>query len=249
MFQQEIELSSQWMNAAGAQGFSPPPRWVLPEPQAVFVTNPLSRRPRMPAETRTALPYPGGLLLHSGLPNPGFHSVLRRYSAQWSRASLPVWVHLIPSNPAETAEMVRELEGIEGVAAVEIGLEPGIEPAKALEILAAAAGELPVVAAVPLNSIWRDWVQRSPAAGVSAITLSAPRGSLPGSGETQIGGRLYGPSLFPLVLESVRELHQASLKVIAGAGVFSRREGQALIAAGAAGVQVDLALWKGWIEP
>ena len=247
MFEQEIELPSLWMNAAGVQGFSPPPRWTLPEPQGVFVTNPLSRRPRTPAEARAVLPYPGGVLLHSGLTNPGFHNVLRKYAVHWARTSLPVWVHLIPSNSSEVSEMVRELEEVEGVTAIEIGLEPGIDPAAALEILAAAAGELPIIAAVPLNGIGQDWVRRCSKTGISAITISAPRGSHLGPDGVLISGRLYGPSLFPLVLAAVRDLTQAGLKVIAGAGVFSLREGKALIAAGASAVQVDLVLWKGWL--
>ena len=215
----------------------------------MFITNPLSRRPRSPAGLRAAISYPGGLLLHSGLPNPGFHSILRKVSAQWARSPLPVWVHLIPGSPAETAEMVRELEEVEGVAAVEIGLEPGLESAAVLDILSAAAGELPIIAAAPLNSPWQDWIRRCSSVGVSTITLSAPRGSHLGPGGAVISGRLYGPALFPLVLSAVRELRPSGLKVIAGAGIFGLREGKILLSAGAEAVQIDLALWKGYLEP
>lgn len=201
----------------------------------------------MPAAERSALPYPGGLLLHSGLPNPGFHAVLRKYSAHWARSPIPIWVHLIPANPAEANEMVRELENTEGVSAVEVSVEANEDGAAALDILAAARGELPLVACLPLSVVNQAWVRQIAALGAAAVTLSAPRGMLPLPGGKPIGGRLYGPALFPLVLSSLSALRKMNLSVIAGAGIFQRKDAQALLALGATAVQVDTALWRGWL--
>ena len=243
----EIEIPSPWMNAAGSMGYTPPSRWSLPEAQGIFVTNPISRRPRRPAAERAALAYPGGLLLHSGLPNPGFHPALRKYALHWSRSQLPVWVHLIPAVPDEAAEMVRELEDIEGISAVEIGVEPGEDASAALEILAASAGERPLVAALPLSVVGQPWLSRLPDLGVSAVTLSPPRGTLSGGSGRLVSGRMYGPSLFPFVLAGVAALHALHLTVIAGAGIYTRSDAEMILHAGAAAVQVDTALWRGWL--
>ncbi len=229
-------------------GFYPPAHWPLPETQGIFVTNPLSRRPRTPAAERCALPYPGGLLLHSGLPNPGFHAVLRKYSGHWARAPMPIWVHLIPTNPAEANEMVRELENTEGVRAVEVSVDANEDGSAALDILAAARGELPLVVSLPLSVLNQAWVKQIASLGAAGLTLSAPRGMLPLPGGKLTGGRLYGPALFPQVLASLSTLRKLNLPVIAGAGIFQRKDAQALLALGAAAVQVDTALWRGWLS-
>jgi NAD(P)H-dependent flavin oxidoreductase YrpB (nitropropane dioxygenase family) len=49
------------------------------------------------------------------------------------------------------------------------------------------------------------------------------------------------------VLASLLALRKLNLPVIAGAGVFQRKDAQALLALGAAAVQVDTALWRGWL--
>jgi len=92
----DLELCSTWLNAASTLGFAPPAEgWNWPEMQGGFVTNPVSLNPRTPAEARAVLPYPGGCLLHTGLPNPGLKAVLRKFAERWARGSLPVWVHLL----------------------------------------------------------------------------------------------------------------------------------------------------------
>ena len=163
-------------------------------------------------------------------------------------ASMPVWVHIIPSVPAEAAEMVRELEDIEGIRAIEVGVEPGGDPGAALEILAASVGERPLIAALPLTVVGQPWLQRLPGLGVSAVTLTAPRGSLPGETGRPVSGRLYGPGLMPFILAGVIALHDLNLTVIAGAGVYRRADAEALLHAGAAAVQLDTVLWRGWMD-
>jgi dihydroorotate dehydrogenase (NAD+) catalytic subunit len=234
------------MNAAGAAGFTPPAHWPLAEAIGVFITNPISLSARTPAIARSVIPFSGGYLLHSGLPNPGLRAVLKKYAHHWARAAYPVWVHLIPATPFEAAAMVRELEGLENVGAVEIGLEIDENPENALSILAAAAGELPVVAAVPFTTAG-PWLKQLPAAGAAAVTLSAPRGLLNDPAGRAVTGRLYGPALLPQMMATITDTCRLDLTVIAGAGVWSRTDAQALLAAGASAVQVDGILWRGGV--
>ena len=120
-----LELSSPYLNAAGFLGFAPDtkanPLW---QHLGAFVTNPISALPRKPAESRQVIPYPGGFLMHTGLPNPGFRSVFKKYALRWQRASLPIIVHLIAEEASTLTHMARQLETIENVLAIELGFAP-----------------------------------------------------------------------------------------------------------------------------
>lgn len=277
MYKQDLYLSKPLLNAAGSLGFAPNPHGTLDlEPFGAFVTNPISRLPRSPAEGRTCCAYPGGFLLHTGWPNPGLRAVLRLQAPRWADAPLPIIVHLLAENPPEVAEMVRALEGLENVLAIELGIPPQASREQVAALVRAARGELPVIACLPFEravELVQVVVQDAP--GVTAISLAAPRGVLP-LGEVAasknatrfpsggfVSGRLYGPAVFPLALAAVAALAapmaaakaatlvavidnppaKTDLKIIAGGGVYSRADVQAMLAAGAAAVQIDSALW------
>ena len=104
------------MNAAGMLGFFPDPHASLDFSRfGAFVTNPISHLPRTPAKGTRFMPYPGGFLLHTGLPNPGLSQAIRRYGRYWASSSLPVIVHLLAQNPDELAWMVEQIEGVGSV--------------------------------------------------------------------------------------------------------------------------------------
>jgi dihydroorotate dehydrogenase (NAD+) catalytic subunit len=248
VLRQDLYLASPWMNAAGSLGFAPPTVWPVPEPVGAFITNPISLGPRTPAAARGQQVFPGGVLIHSGLPNPGLSRVLRAYGERWKQSSLPVWVHLFGSNPDEIHQMVMRIEGREGVEAIELGLPPGAPAEVLLAFIEAAYGELPLVVNLPLTAVDEPWLARLPGLGVSAISLGAPRGALPASSGGLLKGRLYGPALFPFMLAAVQSARRVDLPVIAGAGVYRRQDAQALRDAGAWAVQLDTVLWRGWVE-
>lgn len=248
MQRQDLYLASPWLNAAGMFGFAPSSaaRWPVTEPMGAFITNPISLAPRTPAAERCLIQYPGGVLLHSGLPNPGLTRVLRKYSERWAQSSLPIWVHLIGSNPDEIHEMVERLESREGVMAIELGLPPDIHGEAALTFVEAALGELPLVVHLPITAAGEPWLKELARLGASAVSLGAPRGTLVNNTSRPVSGRVYGPSLFPLTLAAVQSAHRIGIPIIAGAGIFRRQEAQALRDAGAWAIQLDTILWRGW---
>ena len=249
MIRQELELSSPWMNASGALGFTPaaPPGWPLPETLGAFITNPISLTPRTPAAERACLPYSGGFLLHSGLPNPGLSAALRRFSKRWAQSPVPVWVHILADTPAQAADLVRRLENCAGVAGIEIGLPADGGGEMALDLVRAALGELPLAACLPLNLAGEDWVKKLPDLGASAITLSAPRGALLNENGKPVRGRLFGPALLPWMFPALFQLRKLGLPLIAGAGIQRRADAEALLKAGAVAIQIDSPLWRGWL--
>ena len=250
---QDLDFRSPWLNAAGSLGYNPPEKWVWSEPIGAFITNPVSLFPRTPAEERVVIPFPGGFLMHSGLPNPGLKGLLAG-ARRWERATVPLWVHIFGDTPEEIEHMVRVLESQEAVSAIELGIGPRTDPELALKLARAGVGELPLVVNIPLTVAAEGWVDKLAGLGASAVSLGAPRGLLPASGSSPasgnpgvavklIAGRLYGPALLPLALAAVCALRRQPLPLIAGGGVYRKADGEALLAAGAVAVQLDSVLW------
>jgi len=241
----ELGIQPGWLNAAGMLGFAPPPAWPLEHPPVAFVTAPISYKARSPAHDRRCISYPGGMILHTGWPNPGFRKVVRLYAQRWARSNVPVWVHLLAERSYEVDKMVRWLEEAEGVAAVEISLPPAARDNERQELIEAALGELPLVLCVPLDQVNTEWAARAVKSGVSVISLSAPRGVLPASNGSTVHGRCYGPGLLPLSLQALTCLREKDLPLIAGCGVYDWTAYEMMLKAGAAAVKLDTVLWRG----
>jgi dihydroorotate dehydrogenase (NAD+) catalytic subunit len=239
----DLYFSKPFMNAAGTLGFAPDTRAEVPwETFGAFVTNPLSLRPRHPAARPEVIAYPGGFLLHTGLPNPGFNASLRKYASRWDKSSLPVIVHLMADRPEETRHMVRALETQENVMAAELGFAPLLAEDILLLTLEMCVGEVPLIFSLPVEQVL-SLGPRLVQGGAQAISITAPRGALNTEHSSLITGRLYGPSLFPRALETVYSAAKIGLPVIGAGGVWSRENAEAMISTGALAVQVDAALW------
>lgn len=242
----ELEIHPGWMNAEGMLGYAPPGIWPLEQPPIVFVTDPVSYQPRSPAADRQCVFYPGGMVIHTGWPNPGFHKVVQAFRQRWERAGVPVWVHLLGERPFEMDKMVRSLEELDGVAAVEISLPLNMKDNDSLDLIDAALGELPLVLCVPLDQLNTGLISRAVQLGVSAVSVSAPHGMLPLAGNTTVHGRCYGPGLLPLALQALACLRDMDVPFIAGCGVYDTAGIETMLKAGAAAVKLDTVLWRGW---
>jgi dihydroorotate dehydrogenase len=247
-YKQDLTFATPLMNAAGSLGFAPEARAAVEwGALGAFVTNPLSLRPRRPTAFPDSLPYPGGFLLHSGLPNPGLSGALKKYRRWWAEADLPVILHLMADRPDETARMVRMLEGLENIAAVELGFAPLLAGDLIQMTVESSLGELPLIVNLPFDQVL-TLGPRVIEAGAAAVSLAAPRGALPADqgGETvPVTGRLYGPALFPQAFDLVRSAARLGLPVIGGVGVYSQENASAMLAAGALAVQLDAVFWRG----
>lgn len=248
IFKRDLIFLTPLMNAAGTLGFSPDPRAAINWSDfGAFVTNPISLRSRTAAKNPELIEYPGGFLLHNGLPNPGLSTVLKKHARHWADTDLPIIVNLMADRPEETARMVRTLEGVENVAAVELGFAPLLATDIILLAVEMSLGEIPLIVNLPFEQVL-NLGPRLVQIGATAISLAAPRGALP-KGEGIVTGRLFGPSLFPQSLDLVRNASRLGLPIIGGCGVYSHENADAMLAAGALAVQIDTALWKtGWME-
>jgi len=246
MSEYSLAFDPPLMNAAGSLGFAPDWRSMKNLPAlGAFFTNPVSLAARSPARGERYLPYPGGFLLHTGYPNPGLRAVIRRHAAQWRRQELPVWVHLLAQSPDDVGQMVRLLEGIDGVAGVELGIPPDVDPGTAAAFTRAAQGELPVLARLPAEqAIELAGVVLS--SGAAAVSLAPLRGALPLPGRGLLRGRLYGPALLPQALEAVRVLAGIGFPVVGAGGINRLEDIGAMRSAGALAIQLDAVLWRGF---
>jgi dihydroorotate dehydrogenase len=208
-----------------------------------FITNPISRLPRKPADNCACLPFPGGFLLHTGLPNPGISRTIADCKRRWADAPLPVIVHLLAEHLHSLEEMVLKLEGLENILAVELGLPPLCER-KTLDAFAdAASGELPVIICLQpeqIPSLLDSLTRINP----SAVHLTAPRGMLPDGSGRLVAGRLFGPALFPVLQRAACTLVDAKLNVIADGGVYQAWQVHALLECGVMAVGLGSALWQ-----
>src|SRR5215510_11847231 len=240
----DLYFSKPMMNAAGTLGFAPDPRaGVDLAAFGAFVTNPLSLRPRRPAVKPELLEYPGGFLLHTGLPNPGLNAGLKRYSAKWSRSELPIIVHLMADRPEETQRMVRLLESHENVMAAELGFAPLLANDIILLTLEMCLGELPLIFSLPVEQVL-SLGPRLVQAGAQAISVATPRGSHISGQKSIVSGRLYGPSLFPQSLETVQSATKLGVPIIGSGGVWSKENADVMLSVGALAVQIDAVLWN-----
>lgn len=239
----DLYFSKPLINAAGALGFAPDPRNGIPlDSFGAFVTNPLSLRPRLPTAHPAVIEFPGGFLLHTGLPNPGFHAALKKYAAKWKRADLPIIVHLMADRPEETQIMVRELENVENVMAVQLGFAPLLADDIILLTLEMCLGELPLIVALPHEQVL-TLGPRLMQAGADAVSLASPRGAVYDSAGNLITGRMYGQSLFPRALDVVRSAAMIGLPVIGSGGVWTEADAESMLRAGAMAVETDARLW------
>jgi dihydroorotate dehydrogenase len=239
---QDLSFSKPLLNAAGSLGFAPdlhaPVEW---NSFGGFVTNPISMRPRVAAHDPALIEYPGGVLIHSGLPNPGFRTLHSQYSWSWKRSPLPIVVSLMADRPEEAREMVLALERQENMLAVELSFAPLLADDLILLTVEMCIGEVPIIVSLPPDQVLRLGAQVE-ARGAAAISVGAPRGAFVRNGKL-VSGRLFGPSLLPLSLELVRSACKVGLTLIAAGGVISPLNIEAMLSAGALAVLLDIGLW------
>lgn len=242
----DLYFSKPLINSAGSLGFAPDFRSLEDFGSLLslgaFVTNPISLRARMPTAEPKVIEFAGGVLIHTGLPNPGFNQVIKKYSAKWKRAELPIIVNLMADRPEETQQMVRQLENIDNVMAVQLGFAPLLSDDIILLNLEMCLGELPLIFALPHEQILGLGAKLIQA-GANAISIAPPRGAMYDENKNVVTGRLYGKSLYPRSLDIVRSAGMIGLSMIGAGGVWTDADVESMLGAGAMAVETDIQLW------
>jgi dihydroorotate dehydrogenase (NAD+) catalytic subunit len=220
-------------------------------------------KPRIGNPTPRVTETPAGMLNSIGLQNPGVDAVIEKYANTWARWDVPVIVNVAGESVADYVEVVRRLEGVPGIAGIELniscpnvgkgGLQFAIDPEAAGSVTAAVrrATDLPLLVKLSPNVADVRPIARAIAdAGADALTavntLSgialAPSRAKPLLGS--IYGGLSGPAIKPVALRIVYEVAQiVDIPIVAIGGVTELADVLDYLAVGAVAVQVGTAIF------
>ena len=206
---------------------------------------------------------PGGMLNSIGLQNPGVDAVIEKYAETWTRWQTPVIVNVAGESVHDYVEVARRLDGVPGVAGIELniscpnvgagGLQFAIDAGAAGEVTAAVrrATDLPLLVKLSPNVADIRPIARAIAdAGADALTAINTLSGIavaPGRGRPLLGniyGGLSGPAVKPVALRVVYEASQAvKIPVVAIGGVTELADVLDFLAVGAVAVQVGTAIF------
>ena len=209
-----------------------------------MITNPITINPRYPTRDVRMRQIETGIVLHTGLPNPGLSKALLTFGKKWNNFACPVIVHLAVDTPEQARECVYQLEEHDNVLAIELGFFHHEDPKHAADIVAnASKGSLPIIVKTPFENA-ETFAKLSEDSGAQAITATAPaRTTLPDE-TSWFEGRMYGANTFGITLTLVRQLSQEiRLPIIAAGDINNNEQAKALLRAGAKAVQLGSIVW------
>jgi dihydroorotate dehydrogenase (NAD+) catalytic subunit len=198
-----------------------------------------------------------------GLQNPGVDAVVEKYAAQWATWKTPVIVNVAGESVADYVEVARRLEGVPGIAGIELniscpnvgrgGLQFAIDASAAGEVTAAVrrATDLPLLVKLSPNVADIRPIARAIAdAGADALTAINTLSGIavaPSRGRPLLGniyGGLSGPAIKPVALRIVYEASQVvDIPVVAIGGITELADVLDFLAVGAVAVQVGTAIF------
>ena len=244
-------LHSPVMPAAGTFGYGECyTRLIKTDKLGAIVTNPVSLRPRRSARDTRAIPLPGGLLLHTGLPNPGVEKVIKTHRHLWANSPVPVIVHLIDRNATDLRRCVRSLMGLPGVAGFELGVHEEATPDEITGLVhtLATTTQLPLLVRVPLERALELSLTVAESEAGAIVVGGPPRGMAtdPLTGRI-VHGRVFGPLVKAQALHAVArvvsDVASFNLPVIGAGGIHTPDDAREFIEAGARAVQLDSVIW------
>jgi dihydroorotate dehydrogenase (NAD+) catalytic subunit len=206
---------------------------------------------------------PGGMLNSIGLQNPGVDAVVEKYAATWAGWKVPVIVNVAGESVSDYVEVTRRLEGVPGVAGIELniscpnvgkgGLQFAIDAAAAGDVTAAVrrVTDLPLLVKLSPNVADVRPIARAIAdAGADALTAINTLSGIavaPGRSRPLLGniyGGLSGPAVKPVALRIVYEAVGAvDIPVVGIGGVTELADVLDFLAVGAVAVQVGTAIF------
>jgi dihydroorotate dehydrogenase (NAD+) catalytic subunit len=243
-----LVLDTPVMPAAGVFGFGDLYRDLVNiEKLGALVTNPITYQPWQPPAGTRVIPLDAGMLVHTGLSNPGLSKVLAKYRGLWRGLPLPIIVHLVADTREHVAKSASRIDAEDAVDAVELGLNDDATPKDAGEFVRAAVQrtEKPVLVRVPLQSA-QQMAEVAADNGAGAVVACAPpRGTARDTFTGRlVSGRIYGPLVKPVVLRVVGQLtRRLDIPVIGAGGIHSADDARDYLDAGARAVQVDTVTW------
>jgi dihydroorotate dehydrogenase len=116
----------------------------------------------------------GGLLVHTGLPNPGISKVVTQNRGYWERLPIPIIAHVVVNTVEEVYGCMTILEREETISAVELGLSDEISAAETEWYIRSAAHrtEKPLIVRMPFSATL-DHFDAAIDAGAASLVICA----------------------------------------------------------------------------
>ena len=242
-------LPTPVMPAAGTFGFGDSYKALVDYGKlGAVVTNPVTIEPWSPASGARMIPLDAGVLLHTGLPNPGLSKVISRHRKVWANLPITLILHLVGINIAHIKRAIDILDDVDEIAAMELGLSDDIERADAAQLVEAAAQlEKPLLVRLPFYECYQLALEVADAGADALVMTAAPRGTARDKVTGRlVSGRIYGPLIKPMILRMVGRLRRQipeDIPIIGSGGIHSPQDARDYVDAGAVAVQVDTATW------
>jgi dihydroorotate dehydrogenase (NAD+) catalytic subunit len=220
-------------------------------------------KPRLGNPPPRVTETPGGMLNSIGLQNPGVDAVIDKYAPLWQAWSTKVIVNVAGESVADYVEVVRRLDGVPGVAGIELniscpnvgkgGIQFAIDASAAGGVTAAVrrVTDLPLLVKLSPNvADVRPIARAIEDGGADAITAVNTLSGIavePGRRRPLLGnvfGGLSGPAIKPVALKVVYETAQVvSIPIVAIGGIVELRDVLEYFAVGAVAAQVGTAIF------
>lgn len=244
---QALTIETPVMPAAGTMGFGDLYRDLVDfEKLGAFVTNPVTHQPWSPATGTRVVPLDAGILMHTGLPNPGISKIIGKYQGLWRTLPLPVIMHLVGTSVEDVRRCAHQIDHEESLDALELGLNDDIRPYDAERLVRAATDntDKPVIVRLPFTDTEILGEAADDAGAAAVVVASPPRGTARDSAGRLVSGRLYGPMVKPMILRLVGQMaRRLQVPIIGSGGIHTPNDARDYIEAGARAVQVDSVTW------
>lgn len=250
-----LAVASPILVGAGAIGYGEAvPRGLELSRLGAAVVGPVLGASRAGRQPPRLAHVSGGAILDTGLQNRGVSNAIQQYGRLWDRLGCPVIVQVAESHPTTLPKVAARLANVPGVHGLELLLPEEIDTVRLASLIRSAGREceVPLWVKLPLRRA-AAWAPAACEAGAAGLVLGqAPTGSslCTGTGGElhTIRGPLYGPLVFPLMLDALLQVAALGLSaaLIACGGIHTLEHVHQALAAGARAVQIDSALW---VEP
>lgn len=261
---QGLRLTNPVMVASGCFGWGTEYARVIDiQRLGAIISKGTTLRPRKGNPMPRLAETPAGMLNAIGLQNPGIHRVIAEKAPLWATWRVPVLVNVAGEAVEEFCECARLLEGVPGVAGIELNVScPNIraggavfacDPTAAAEVTAAVRRSTTLPLMVKLSPNVGDIVSVAVAvegAGADSISLINTllgmkidvKRRRPFLGN--VTGGLSGPAVRPVAVRMVYQVAQAvRIPIVGLGGIASTEDALEFLMAGATAVQVGTGLF------
>jgi len=219
--------------------------------------------PRRGNEQPRTVETASGMLNAVGLQNPGIHTVIEKYAPIWATWQTPVIVNISGGTIEEFVELATLLEGVDGVAGIEVNVScPNVLAGGAVfgtdaHTVATVTASVRRVTTLPLtvklspnSGDVRPTALASASSGADAVSLI---NTITGMGIdiskrrpilANVTGGLSGPAIKPIALRMVYQVAQElrlshpRVPIIGIGGISNANDALEFIMAGASAVQI-----------